>query len=107
MVGYIYLIECVTDYEQTYKIGFSKNKNIEKRLINLRTGNPGTLKIIDVFETKHNRRVETALHSKFNSKRKKGEWFEMDIDDVANFQKICENIEEGFDILKQHNNPFY
>lgn len=107
-MGYIYLLESNIDYEQYHKIGFTKNKDIYcNRLPNIGTGNPGEIKVLYLFETKHNRKVETSLHYYFGSKRGKGEWFKLEITDINNFIKICEKLETNFDILKENENPFY
>ena len=107
MVSYIYLIESITDYEHVYKIGYTKNKNIKKRLSSIKTGNHGVVKLVYLFETKHNRKVELAMHKKYHTERLNGEWFEIDLTDVVNFENNCQTLENGFDILKEHNNPFY
>lgn len=92
-------MECVSDWETTYKIGFTKNKDISKRIRGLQTGNKDVIKCIDLFETKHYRKVETALHNFMNHKNKGGEWFSLDINDVVNFKPICQRLEKNFDAL--------
>lgn len=104
-MGYIYLFECASDHNTSYKIGFTKNKNISKRISSLQTGNKDTIKCVDIFKTKHKRKIETTLHNRFNYCRLEGEWFDLDIKDVANFKDTCENIEKNFDSLKD--NPFF
>ena len=104
--GYIYLFECVSDYETTYKIGFTRNRDTKKRIVGLQTGNKDKIKCIDIFETKHSRRVETVLHSLYSFKRCGGEWFNLDLSDVVNFQNTCQRIEENISILENYNNPF-
>lgn len=104
--GYIYLFECVSDYETTYKIGFTRNKDMKKRIRGLQTGNKDKIKCIDIFETKHSRSVETALHQFYSFKREGGEWFDLDLTDVVNFKSTCQRIEDNIDILENYNNPF-
>lgn len=104
--GYIYLFECVSDYETTYKIGFTRNKDMKKRIRGLQTGNKDKIKCIDIFETKHSRSVETALHQFYSFKREGGEWFDLDLVDVVNFKSTCQRIEDNIDILEDYNNPF-
>jgi hypothetical protein len=104
--GYIYLLECVSDYETTYKIGYTRNKDTKQRIKNLQTGNKDKIKCIDLFETHHGRKVETALHNMYSFKRQGGEWFDLGLDDVLNFQKACSQIEENYDILEKYDNPF-
>ena len=105
--GYVYLLECVSDYETTYKIGYTRNKDIKKRIRGLQTGNKDKIKCIDVFESqKHAKKIEIALHSFYSYKRKVGEWFDLDFSDVNKFQLICGKVEENFDILENNNNSF-
>lgn len=102
----IYLIESVRDYDTVYKIGYTKSdKSKKNRIRNLQTGNDGKLNIIHEFHTKHNRKLEISLHNLFSYNHKNGEWFELDIDEVIKFPKICEKLEKNFDSLK--NNPFF
>jgi hypothetical protein len=104
--GYIYLLECVSDWETTYKIGYTRNKDIKKRIKNLQTGNKDKIKCIDSFESMHGRKVETAMHNFYSFKRQGGEWFNLDNTDVLNFQLLCQKLEDNFDILDNFNNPF-
>jgi len=104
--GYIYLFECVSDYETTYKIGYTRNKDTKKRIRGLQTGNKNKIKCIDIFKTKHGRKVETTLHNLYSFKREGGEWFDLDYGDVLQFQDTCQKIEDNFDILDKYDNPF-
>lgn len=101
--GYIYLIECHTDYEETHKIGFTRNKDIKKRINNLKTGNPGVLSCVYLFKTKHSRKVETALHNIYSYKKKNREWFLLDLNDITSFMDTCDKLESNFDILEKQN----
>lgn len=104
--GYIYLIECVGDYDNSYKIGFTRNKDVSKRIKNLQTGNKDKMKCIDSFFTQHGRKIETSLHCLYSHKRKNGEWFELDINDILCFKTTCTKLEENLTILENMNNPF-
>jgi uncharacterized protein YebE (UPF0316 family) len=100
---YIYLLEDVTDNNiLIYKIGFATN--IVKRMKAHRTSNPSFI-LVNSFETKYNRKVETALHNIHKSKLYGGEWYCLDDDDVNKFTEKCEMIEKNFDSLKD--NPFF
>jgi hypothetical protein len=105
-MGYIYLLECVSDDSTSYKIGFTKNKDISKRVSSLQTGNKDKIKCVDVFKTNHDRKIETSLHNQFKYCKLEGEWFDLNIRDIANFKSTCDRLEKNFDILK-NNNPFY
>lgn len=102
----IYLIECKRDYETVYKIGYSKN-SANRRLDGLQTGNDGELKLLYKFESSHKQAVERTLQRLFSHKKtKKGgkEWFRLDLEDVQNFNTMCQNIEKNLDILSQNRN---
>ena len=105
-MAYIYLIE--SEYKQEkYKIGFTRNKDVKKRLKQLKVGNPSNLTILEKFKTKHKRKIETALHNIYSIKNVDGEWFELEKYDVDNFIENCSKLEKNFDILKENNNPYY
>ena len=106
-MAFIYLIQSENNYEKLYKIGFTRNKDVKKRLNQLKTGNPSRLSIVEKFETKHNRKVETTLHNIYSMKNIDGEWFRLDEYDVQNFLENCSKIEENFDVLFENDNPFY
>jgi hypothetical protein len=104
--GYIYLLECVSNYDVIYKIGFTKHENVNKRIKSLQTGNTDTIKCVYLFESKHNRLLETTIHNLYSYKRKGGEWFDLTLDEVTNFPKLCEKLENNFDILYKNDNNF-
>lgn len=104
--GYIYLFECVSDNETSYKIGFTRNKDFKRRIRGLQTGNKDKISCVDNFQTKYGRKVEIALHNFFSHKRKGGEWFILDLEDVVSFKLACQRIEENFDALQKYNNAF-
>jgi len=104
--GYIYLLECVSDWETTYKIGYTRNKDIKKRIKGLQTGNKDRISCVELFYSKHGRKIETSLHNLYSHKRMVGEWFSLELFDVANFQMSCEKLEENFNMLEEYDNPF-
>lgn len=101
--GYIYLFECVSDYETTYKIGYTRNKNFKKRIKSLQTGNKYKIVCVDYFKTSYGRMVENILHNLYSHKRKSGEWFDLDLQDVVSFKKTCQKIEENLKVLEKYN----
>lgn len=103
-MGFVYLLECITENETIYKIGYTKDK-IQKRINKLQTGNGYELIELYKFPTKYKQKVERHLHRFYNQKRLKGEWFRLDKNDVDNFLQKCEQVEKGFDALKD--NPFF
>lgn len=104
-MGYIYLLECTNEDTTFYKIGYTKNSNIKKRISNLQTGSKDTIKELYKFESLHGRNIESTLHNLYKHKNIKNEWFSLDIKDVTNFLNLCEKLESNFDNLK-HNKFF-
>lgn len=95
----IYLIkESDTNY---YKIGFT-NKLIEMRIKELQTGNPHKITLIDYYETNH-KKLEQFIHGKFRKFKVMGEWFDLPLEDVITFKKICRECESDYLYLKEHN----
>ena len=76
-MGYIYLIGEL-DSLNTYKIGVTKHKNIEKRIAELQTGNAKELYVRTYFQSKYPYKLEKMLH----------------IDDIK--EKLARNPEPDF-----------
>lgn len=95
----LYLIECTNDYETVYKIGYSKHPN--KRLNELKTGNEGNLKLINVFEGEYERKIEKTLHRLYSHYNTNREWFKLTINEVVNFNEICKKIENNLIYLNE------
>ena len=93
-MDYIYLIESYSEHETIYKIGFSKDP--DKRIKELKTGNPSKLSILYRFPTTHKRKIETSLHNLYSHKRKDGEWFDLNSVDVDKFEERCRILEKSF-----------
>lgn len=99
----IYLMQ---QYETNlYKIGITK-KDPEKRLKELQTGNANELILIKTFETKFDFKMEASLHACYRMQRKNSEWFELNEQQINDFEKTCLLYESNFTILKKSNNPF-
>lgn len=99
MKSYVYLLECISDWDTSYKIGYTKNRNVNKRILGLQTGNKDLIRCIDIFETHHGRKVELAMHNFYKYKNKRGEWFNLDLEEVMSFKKICQKIENSLNII--------
>lgn len=99
-MGYIYLLECTNEDNTFYKIGFTKNSDIKKRISSLQTGSKDTIRELYKFESLHGRKIETTLHNLYKHKNIKNEWFSLDIKDVANFLILCDKLETNFDSLR-------
>lgn len=97
--GFIYLIQA----NNLYKIGVTKNYNINARLKQLQTANGTELKLITTFKSKHPFELEKRLHRYYKDVRCNGEWF--NIDDISNFTEICEENEKI--LIALEDNPFF
>lgn len=81
---YLYLIKC----QQFYKIGVAND--VENRLAQLSTGNPFELEVLAVYGFANAQFVEAAVHQRFSWARVRGEWFELDDEQLSDFHKICD-----------------
>ena len=73
---YVYVMKCSI----FYKIGFSKNPN--NRLKTVKTHNPLDVNILATLKTDDYLSLEKQLHNEFSNKRSRGEWFELNEDDL-------------------------
>ena len=82
-IGYVYFIECVfeekkkkksNDDSTLCKIGRTKS-DPEKRLKQLQTGNPFTLKLICALKDENYGAIEKQFHTYYKEERVRGEWF--------------------------------
>ena len=101
-MGIVYLLR---DDNNKYKIGITTRKSI-KRLKELQTGNSEQIKVVEEFKSKWFRKIETALHNRYNTKRLKGEWFDLEKEDTQNFISECQSLHNTFQMLKDSGNPF-
>lgn len=63
-----------------YKIG--KAKNLKKRLTTLQCGNATKLQEIALYTSNSGSKLERLLHEYFSAKRVRGEWFNLDNNDL-------------------------
>lgn len=99
---YVYLIKSME--EGYYKIGISSN--VGRRINELQTGNSAELKLIDTYQSEHANMIEKYLHKHFTYTNKVGEWFDLDIVEIASFRNTCKKIEENITFLKKSGNVF-
>jgi hypothetical protein len=74
--GYAYLLKCGA----YYKIGIATD--VQKRIKQLGTLPPFDLDLLHTISTGDMHALEKDLHERYADKRKNGEWFELDQDDV-------------------------
>lgn len=98
--GYVYLL-CDTLNEGVYKIGVTKG-SLENRIKKLQTGNPGEIYLCDSHETDIPFFIEKHLHLRFSSKKEIGEWYRLTNEESLSFRKICNEIEEMYEIMKDN-----
>lgn len=101
-MGCVYLL---TNNNGQYKIGITKY-NAKRRIKNLQTGNGDVIEVVSEFQSKFNNKIETALHNRYGTKRLKGEWFELEKEDIQNFISECQTLHNTFTFLEESNNPF-
>lgn len=80
-------------YPNLYKIGFSTNPI--QRLKNLQTGNARIMSILYMIECpnkKNAKQLEGAIHIKFISKCRGGEWFQINDMDIANVDRVVAHL---------------
>lgn len=88
--GYVYLIR--QGQSDLYKIGHTTKKP-ENRLKELQTGNPEDLVLINYFQSKYFKDIETLMHThnkKFHVIR---EWFRFDLSIETDFLSECQKKE--------------
>lgn len=102
MGGYIYLI--CDPSNDSYKIGVTRNIN-SNRIKKLQTGNSTELYIVKTYKCEFPFRLEKMLHFKFSNKHILNEWFNLNTDDIVNFEKTCIELNNQINILKS--NPFF
>lgn len=105
-MGWLYLIkeENVCDGNR-YKIGVTSEKDANKRLKKLQTGNPNKLSFLGVFETKYPYKLESIMHGQYSDKNILGEWYELDDEDIIKFVPLCERFNKIIESL--NDNPFF
>ena len=101
--GFVYLLG---DWEREnfFKIGVTKG-TIEHRIKKLQTGNASEIFMCSYFQTNHPFLLEKELHTRYAPNRIRGEWFELSSEDASSFKKVCEELEEMNNTLK--NNYFF
>ena len=99
MKGTIYLI--CDPLTETFKIGVTK-RDVNARLKEIQTGNPGEIFISKTFESRYPYKLESMLHRKYKSKQTINEWFALDAEDYQSFDETCRKYEE---ILHGLENP--
>ena len=84
--GYVYLIES----EHGFKIGKTVNIKSRTRLFEVKL--PFPIKLINYSWFDNYSKAERELHKKYSHKRREGEWFNLDAEDINYIKSQGENI---------------
>ncbi len=103
-MAFIYLIG-QSDTDNTYKIGLTKAKDINKRIKELQTGNSEPLYLKTYYKTDTPYKLEKMLHNYYKENNTLNEWFVFDSDIEADFLEQCEKYQKIINSLE--NNPFF
>jgi hypothetical protein len=87
-----------------YKIGIAKDP--KQRIRQLQTGNPDSMKLIEIYQSENAFKIETALHNRFSHVRQSGEWFDLSVTEEVKFIEMCRSIDESIQFLKKMENIF-
>ena len=98
-MAFVYLIGEL-DSVDTYKIGVTKHKNVEKRIAELQTGNAKELYLRTYFESKYPYRLEKMLHRYYGQNNILNEWFTLSEEEAKQFIQTCEEFESTIDLLE-------
>ena len=98
----IYLISCDLYGEKMYKIGYTK-RDVEQRVLEMRTGNPGDFKIISTFNSDWGSKIEASLKRNYSDYNIGGEWFILPEDEIVNFIENCSKLHNNFELLSKNN----
>jgi hypothetical protein len=89
MKGYVYVFRMIgTDF---YKIGMTNSDSIKNRLEGFKTYAPNGVEVTQVIKTENARDLEKQLHKKFQFKRLKGEFFNLDKNDLDYLESLQES----------------
>ena len=104
----IYLLCELGSNPERYKIGIT-NGDPRKRIKQLQTGCSNEISLINTFETKFNRKIESALHREYSKYSTTGgtEWFELPNEEVKEFMTKCTKLHDIFKGLESSGNPFF
>lgn len=80
--GYVYLLKSLG----LYKIG--KATNLKDRIKSYTTQNPHGIELITYTKTDDYTKLELEMHERFSDKRRKGEWFDLNEEDLMIAQAI-------------------
>ena len=98
--GFVYLL---CDGEK-FKIGMTRQKDINKRIKELQTGNPYEIWLHSYYETEYPSKIEKMMHARHMLSNIKNEWFDLTVEQVIEFKNNCKKCEDLLKSLKD--NPY-
>ena len=84
--GFVYVIKGQYKGKELYKIG--KANSLKARLRKFEVIIPFDIELITAFYIRNPLELESSLHKKFKHKRIAGEWFDLDLRDIVEIEKI-------------------
>lgn len=102
MKGSVYLLcDPSTDL---FKIGMTRSC-VSKRIKELQTGNSCEIHMVKKFDTSIPTYIEMSLHHHFLEKHILNEWYQLEVQDIVDFENICQHYEDIARSLQD--NPFF
>jgi hypothetical protein len=98
----VYLISSAAEGGTVYKIGHT-GRDVHDRIRDLSTGNSSPMVVESFFASRWARKIESALHRHFRSRRVSGEWFDLGPDQVAEFLVVCQRTHDALEVLERDN----
>lgn len=89
--GFVYFLYCpaINQKYHLVKIGQTKN-DVTKRIQQLQTGNPFTIKVFAVIHVDGYKQIEKELHAKYKSRKYNNEWFHLTFEEIEQEIRILE-----------------
>lgn len=106
-MGYVYLfMELDSEGNETFKIGITKN-DPAKRIKQLQTGNPRTIRLVKFYQSQNYLKVERWLHRKYQLKTEaENEWRSLSNEEILSFHEDCKKADDVITMML-NDNPFY
>jgi hypothetical protein len=102
---HIYLVCSEINGQKLHKIGYTR-RTVEQRIKEFKTGNASDIYIVDSFQSEWGTKIEAQLHRIYKSKKIGGEWFDLDDDEIKNFQQNCQRIHNNLTLISKENTYF-
>jgi Meiotically up-regulated gene 113 len=98
----VYLVSSGVNGQKLYKIGYTR-RDVWDRIREFKTGNASQFEIVDVYNSKWGTKIERHLHTFYKVHKVDGEWFNLTIDQLKDFRRICEISHNNFELVDKYN----